>query len=189
MTTRFVWAMLALTLVAHESAGRFASHDSKDGDGKDAAAVFLDEATAVRELTKLGAQIGRDVHRKGRPVVWVNLSAQVQRKPVTDACLMHLAVFPQLEGLELCSANITDEGLRRLASFPNLKCLDLTSTDITDAGLSHLVKLRHLKYLATGGSKVTEAGLLELWKVMPYLEINNKEERQTGVVPGPGGAP
>src|SRR5205814_5092336 len=78
-----------------------------------AVGVRADEAAAVAELEKLGANITRN---EKQPVIGVVLA----RTKVTDAGLKHLKELKHLTRLDLSSTNVTDKGLKELRELKNL---------------------------------------------------------------------
>jgi hypothetical protein len=72
----------------------------------------------------------------------------------------------------LDQSRIQDADLANLAVFPEIESIDLTRTAITDAGLEHLKGLRNLKYLRYSGSRVTHAGIRKLRLSLPYLRTD-----------------
>ena len=59
---------------------------------------------------------------------------------LTDADLLRLQGYPQLEWLNLDKTGITDTGLAHLRGMTQLQELYLKDTPITDAGLEYLKK-------------------------------------------------
>src|SRR5437763_5346185 len=80
-----------------------------------------DEGRAVAALQKLGARVGRDETRPGRPVVRVELSAE---KGV-DLGLKELVALERLEALSLARARLTRLDMNRLATLHQLRKLTL----------------------------------------------------------------
>ena len=81
---------------------------------------------------------------------------------MTDAGVVRLDVFTQLETLVLGETQITDAGLECLNGLAKLQTLDLAFTKISDAGLEHIKALIRLRSLNLKDTAVTDAGLQHL---------------------------
>ncbi len=86
----------------------------------------------------------------------------LERTPISDAGIAHLATLTELTTLLLAYTRIGDAGLARLAALPNLQTLDLSHTAITNAGLAHLRALPNLQTLLLADTRVGDAGLAHL---------------------------
>src|SRR5918912_688781 len=99
------------------------------------------EATAIRELARLGAEITRRGKERKGHAVRVRLATDLA---FTDAGLVHLKALPALRELNLCHSPVTDAWLVHLKGLRRLEALDLSQTKVTDAGLTHLTGLKTL---------------------------------------------
>ncbi|HEV3023929.1 MAG TPA: hypothetical protein VGX76_15750 [Pirellulales bacterium] len=68
-------------------------------------------------------------------------------------------------------AQVSDAGLVHLQAFPELQLLSLDSTQVTDAGLPYLKTLTGLRSLDLSNTLVTAAGVDELQEALPHCEI------------------
>jgi hypothetical protein len=89
----------------------------------------------------------------------------------------HLAKMPQLEGLDLCMANlryldVTEQAtnLRDLPPMPNLRGVNLYDTAVTDADLAWLARCPRLELIDLSNTDVGDHGLLHLVH-LPRLRI------------------
>jgi hypothetical protein len=159
-----------------------------NGDGS----ASPDEATAIRELEKVGLEVSRDERMAGKPVRWVHPrfprpddfrgARRPEAKDFTDDSLIYLRAFPHLQHLDLAGKNITDAGLRYVAKLPELRSLNVAYTKTTDAGLQALAKLKLLRGLIVVGTNVSAAGREKLQRALPRLVFETEWEHQTGVV-------
>lgn len=109
------------------------------------------EQAAIRELERLGAQMGTEPggpawlrqsigddwmqpFDKGTIVVWGSFTP----KTITDAEMPAFEQLIHVQKLDLRGAPITDAGLKHLHRLSDLRFLDLRNTRVTDAGLIHL---------------------------------------------------
>jgi hypothetical protein len=88
---------------------------------------------------------------------------------VSDAELVNLKGFTQLQTLQIAGADVTDAGLEHLKGLTQFHRLVLRNTKVTDAGLEHLKGLTQLRTLDLGSTKVTDAGLANL-NSLPQLQ-------------------
>jgi len=88
---------------------------------------------------------------------------------ITDAGLVHLQQFSELEVLELSNTGITDIGLVHLEPLTSLRTLHLDGTRVTDAGMAHLAKLVELRCLYLDRTAVGDMGVKHLIR-LPALE-------------------
>ena len=103
-----------------------------------------------------------------RTVVKVDLG----RPKVTDADLVHLKLFTNLQELGLHAPYVTDAGLQHLQGLTNLRVLDLNFTSISGPGLVHLRGMSRLQELDLGSSHLQDAGL-EYLKGLTQLQTLN----------------
>ncbi|MEK6235675.1 MAG: hypothetical protein N2C14_13280, partial [Planctomycetales bacterium] len=68
----------------------------------------------------------------------------IELKQVSDADLVHLREFRQLQELRLDRAQVSDAGLAHFHELKQLQRLSLAGTQISDAGLAHLRELKRL---------------------------------------------
>jgi hypothetical protein len=107
-----------------------------------------------------------------------------QNSAVTDADLVHLQPFHQLNVLDLAGTQVTDAGLLQLSALRELRSLDLTNTRVTDAGLSHVAELKEMGRLDIEGTRITDDGLAVL-ETLPNLEtlcLNRTQVTDAGMV-------
>ncbi|EJP15407.1 hypothetical protein CFV95_020510 (plasmid) [Leptospira interrogans] len=113
----------------------------------------------------------------------------LRMKEMTDEGMQYLAVFPNLETLNLSDSKITDEGLKQISTLPKLESLSLIRTKITNKGIEyisksktitrmhldeiqtiddgcipHLLKMKQLTTLELSGTDISEQGLKRLRK-------------------------
>jgi hypothetical protein len=116
------------------------------------------------ELTWLGELLQDDSLVR---VVAVDFSGE----STTDARLVRIQEFSQLETLWLEKSRVSDAGLGHLQELSQLQYLYLSGTKITDAGLVHLQKLRHLEELGIEGTNVTNEGVKKFRQALPKCKI------------------
>lgn len=76
---------------------------------------------------------------------------------VADSDLDRIAVFPQLEKLDLSHTRVTDMGMRRLENLRNVRELNLFYAElVTDEGLAAVKTWTRLERLNFRGTKVTD---------------------------------
>src|SRR6187402_3260958 len=121
-------------------------------------AATSDEAAAIVAIKKMGGKITVDEARPGKPVIKVVMAM----KTVTDADLIQVAAFSQLQSLQLRTSRVTDAGLIHLQGLTQLQVLHLGNTQVTDAGMPALQGLTNLKELDFTGDKITDAGIAAL---------------------------
>ena len=147
------------------------------------------QRTAVEAMEKLGGSIEYDNARPRRSaaVRWLlgddtfrNLRrVDFRTSPsITDADLVHLELFPQLDTLDVTDRQVTDAGLAHLAGLTNLQRLSLDVAKITDAGLQQLASLTNLQRLWLDCPQVTEVGIQSLQSDLPHLRIVCQEPHQ-----------
>jgi hypothetical protein len=90
----------------------------------------------------------------------------------TDAALVPVTRFAQLQWLSVTGSKVSDDGLAQLEGMTSLSRLDLDYTQITDAGLPHLKGLRNLSVLNLSGTRVTDAGLTHLMGLRNLAELD-----------------
>lgn len=98
-------------------------------------------------------------------------------RPLTDACLPHLAKLVNLRELCLAGSMVTDDGLAQLAGLTELESIDLSETQVTDAGLARLLVFPNLESVALRKTVVTDAGL-EILKKLPKLKTLDVDDSQ-----------
>src|SRR4051812_36793727 len=84
-----------------------------------------EQRRAIAVLTKLGTEFTRDDSRPGKPVTEISLAASPR---VTDAALLHVGAFPELEVLKISSDRVKGPGLAYLQPLKHLKVLMLSLT-------------------------------------------------------------
>jgi hypothetical protein len=92
-------------------------------------------------------------------------------KGPSDAELVHLRKFEELEDLSLGCSNVTDAGLCHVGKLTTLRCLSLRDTRVSDAGLKDLFNLDQLRILTLRQTNVTADGVSSLQKALPNCEI------------------
>jgi hypothetical protein len=99
---------------------------------------------AIGLITSMGGRVHVDKRSKGRPVIAVDLG----ERAISDAALVYLK------------------------KFKDLQAVDLHDTDITDAGLIYLYQLSSLQEVDLHNTQVSEAGIDKLRKMMPRVKIH-----------------
>jgi hypothetical protein len=94
--------------------------------------------------------------------LWVGMN----RRPLTDAGVRHLAGLAGLEALDLQGAKMTDAGVGSLAGLSELHRLYVQGAEgaggITDAGVDHVLRLTKLREQQVANGRLTEAGARRL---------------------------
>ncbi|WP_061244354.1 hypothetical protein [Leptospira interrogans] len=110
-------------------------------------------------------------------------------KEMTDEGMQYLAVFPNLQTLNLEDSKVTDEGLKQISTLSKLDDLTLGRTKITNKGIEyisrsktirilylheittiddgcipHLLKMKQLSMLELSGTYISAEGLKKLRK-------------------------
>jgi hypothetical protein len=169
------------------------------------------EATAIRELRAIGADIELDKQAHAISLWWPGESHEFSDKQlklattlphltelwlehttVTDAGLIELKHLKKLKILGLiCEyvpnkpARITDAGLVHLKRLCTLRMLRIEDSDVTDKGLIHLRGFTKLEDLSLFGSEISDAGLVHLrgLKSLTYLDIAETQwEKTSGAI-------
>ena len=83
-----------------------------------------------------------------------------------------LALFADLESLDVSYTTFNDSGMKSLQNLKNLRRLYLRDTLITDEGLQYLENMPHLEELDLYGTKVSDAGLSHLKKLTGLTKLN-----------------
>ena len=86
---------------------------------------------AIAQLKELGAEVSQNE-------IGIVTSLVLRSNRVTDATLVQLEEFNELQSLTLQDTQITDAGLVHLSKLKRLQLLNLSFTAVTDAGLVHL---------------------------------------------------
>jgi len=136
------------------------------------------ERDALELIAKLGGSVYRDPAPLTLPgkeprtiVTGVVLTDRRPNRKLADADLKTLAVFTDLQVLDLSSTRVTDQGLKYLAPLKKLRKLGLARTQITDMGLKEVQGLTSLQALDLSGTKVTDGGVATLQKTLPRCKI------------------
>jgi len=95
------------------------------------------------------------------------LSSLAYEHGAKDGDLRLVAIFPNLERLDLPETEIGDTGLAYLRRLTSLRLLNLRHTKVSDDGLIHLKGLWRLEQLILRGTGVTKGGASELQKTLP----------------------
>jgi hypothetical protein len=102
-----------------------------------------------------------DVHALNLANVWL-----------TDAHLLELREFKNLQQLSLRGTTVADPGVKVVVQqFPELEVLDLRGAYISDEAVKHLVRLKHLQSVDLAKTKVTADGVAELQKALPKCQV------------------
>lgn len=125
-----------------------------------------EQAQAILEIEKAGANVAFDVQSPEKPVL-VFFSAG----RANDGDLNWLEKLPELQRLNLSDSPITDAGLAHLKGLAQLEELDLSGTKVTDVGLKHLKGLTKLQEVNLSRTKVTAAGVSELQQAAPRAKL------------------
>ena len=92
---------------------------------------------------------------------------------LTDAGFKALAVFKNMEKLDVRYSLASDAAMRSFAALDRLTSLDLRGTEITDASLKLLAAKKSLTTLNVQSTHVTEAGVRELQSALPRCAIKH----------------
>ncbi len=118
--------------------------------------------------------------------LWIGMN----RKPITDAGIMHLAGLTMLEELDLQRSNLSDEGIAAMKDLKNLRQLHLSigrgtsDKQITDASVDTLTALTNLQVLMFLSTHITDIGakrlselpkLKTLWLSTSFSEQEREE--------------
>jgi hypothetical protein len=134
---------------------------------------------ALAELQKAGGFFARDDGSRRRPVISIDLDADIvydsgvvrKRGHVTDETLRLLGHFPELRELSVSGADITDTGLVSLRGLKALERLNLAKTRLTDAAIGPLKDLPGLRMIDLRGTQLTPAGARTLQSALPRAEV------------------
>jgi Leucine rich repeat/Leucine Rich repeat len=98
---------------------------------------------------------------------------KLSRTDFTDAGLSHLRDLPDLNRLDLsdCGKNLTDAGLIIVGGFSQLESLNLDDTDVTDAGLASLSGLVRLESLSLRNTRTSNAGISSFRTQRPEVKV------------------
>ena len=94
----------------------------------------LTQERAIAEVKAFGGEVRIDKEAPGSPVILVYFP----NTKITDAGLVPLKAFTQLQTLNLWGPGITDAGLEHLKGLTQLQMLGLERTDVTDQGVKKL---------------------------------------------------
>jgi Leucine-rich repeat (LRR) protein len=124
-----------------------------------------DQEQAAANIMKLG---GKVVFGETQGVTKVDLNST----SATDADLVLLKAFTNLEALDLGKTKITDAGLEHCQGLTKLRSLNLAFTKVTDTGLVSLKGLTNLQTVYLQFTDVTDKGVEELKKALPKLTVS-----------------
>ncbi len=113
---------------------------------------------AVSRLQKLGCAFEVDQQQPDEPIVMIHATCG----QFTDEDVARLRGMTELQRLALRKTAVTDAGLIYLKDFPELQGLSIASPFITDAGIAHLEGLTSLEVLAIEGRQFGNASLAYL---------------------------
>jgi hypothetical protein len=91
--------------------------------------------------------------------------------------------------VDLSSSKVTDAGLVHVKGFAQLQSLDLMQTQVTDAGLEHLNGLTQLRSLNLRGTGITDAGVERLHQALPNCNVAHNAPTPAQTPAGYGAAP
>jgi hypothetical protein len=97
-----------------------------------------------------------------RTKLMFRLSSSDYDPGVRDDDLRLLAIFANLEDLDLARAEIGDAGLAHLRRLASLRSLNLDHTKLTDSGVAQLKKVTGLQSLCLSRTALTDASLIHL---------------------------
>ena len=92
-------------------------------------------------------------------------SLSLRGTAVTDRGLAHLSGLTGLQSLMLAGGAFSDEGMQHIGGLTELQSLRLSETSVGDVGVGHLARLEKLRNLDLTPSAVTDAGLQSLSKL------------------------
>jgi beta-lactamase regulating signal transducer with metallopeptidase domain/protocatechuate 3,4-dioxygenase beta subunit len=161
-------------------------NNSQIGDG--ALEVFA-RSPALKHLSLQGNAFSDEGLRhlegmKQLRSLWIGMN----REPITDTGVQHLAGLTLLEQLDLQKANLSDEGVMVLKNLTNLKMLHLEGDDgpsgktMTDASVDALAGLINLRDLWLQHTRITDQGakrLIELPKLQTLYLSSSALSEQT----------
>ena len=105
--------------------------------------------------------------------VFTNLEyLNLNGSPVTDSGLKHISTLPHLLELNLGGTQIKGMGLSNLRTMHNLESLDLSFSKAEDQGVAQLTHLEHLKYLNLAHTDITDGCIDDLLKLTTLRVIN-----------------
>jgi beta-lactamase regulating signal transducer with metallopeptidase domain/protocatechuate 3,4-dioxygenase beta subunit len=90
--------------------------------------------------------------------LWIGMN----RKPITDAEVKHLAGLTMLEQLDLQGASLSDAAVTALKNLKQLRTLNLNGPAITDASVKYLLGMTKLQQLGIWKTGLTQKGVERL---------------------------
>ena len=139
------------------------------------------EEVGIREVERVGGSVDfewggpawlrRWAEYKQMRVFYRVRAVYVAARPFTNAEMVHLQRFKNLDKADLDSTHVTDAGLKNLSRLSSLSVVDLSNTGVTDAGLRHLSGLKNLKFLDLDGTDVSEEGVADLKRAIPGMKV------------------
>lgn len=97
--------------------------------------------------------------------------ARLARTPITDEAMEMIALWPQLELLDLSQTNVTSVGVIRLGKLKRLNMLSLQQTGIDDGVVPALCQMHSLTQLDIQNTAISGAGLLRLREELPSCKL------------------
>jgi hypothetical protein len=109
---------------------------------------------------------------------------EIETDKLTDADLVHLQAFSELESLALYSPHVTDAGLMHLRGISTLVVLKLDLAQVTDAGVMQLQCLSRLSRIEMVCPKVTDDGIqfVEGLTELIYIDLVSDEVTDKGII-------
>ncbi len=98
----------------------------------------------------------------------------LERSPIGNAGVAHLAGLSDLKSLSLAGTKVTDAGLVHLKGLSSLENLDLEGLHITDRGLAELAPIASLRKVYVSKTGPTSAGIDDLESTNPHLHVTRQ---------------
>ncbi len=155
----FVWATLGMTFVV-------SSYTCMAVDDK----LNVRQQTAVEELTRAGVEFEFSSQSKSEPN---DVKVRTIRIRAEDfSAWDKIAVFPEVEHLDLAGSSIGDSSIQDFATFKNLRELYLDGTEVTGASLAAIGRITTLETLSLANLKIEDEDLVELRNLKSISRLN-----------------
>ncbi len=134
------------------------------------------EFEGAENLRELKTDMGAPRARFGGLAGLKNLrSFASARTPVHAATVADLGEIPNLQSLELSSAELTDEELGKLRRLTGIRNLEISSNDLSDKGLNYLTGLTQLSEMNLCANRLTIGAVDKLRSTLPAATITFQE--------------
>jgi internalin A len=103
---------------------------------------------------------------------------------VTDAAIIEVAKFSELERIAISNTGVTDQGFHQLRNCHQLRVIWLSNTHVSDSGLKAVEKLSQLRELYLDGTSITSKGLEHLSELsqLRSLSLDGTQVGDEGLV-------